>query len=96
MRPAVSLAVNAVGLTYLLFACITFNFPSVYPVTSENMNYTCAAVGVIMFIATITWFTTARKQFSGPEIEGIVDLVAEYRGSDSEELQIGSEKKLSN
>lgn len=73
MKPALSLTLNAIGLTYLLFACITFNFPSVYPVTSENMNYTSAAVGVIMFVATLTWFTTAKKQFSGPEIhiEGI-------------------------
>lgn len=78
MRPAVSLTLNAIGLTYLLFACITFNFPSVYPVTSENMNYTSAAVGVIMFIATLTWFTTAKKQFSGPEIhiEGMADAGA--------------------
>ncbi|KAH7348665.1 amino acid transporter-like protein [Rhexocercosporidium sp. MPI-PUGE-AT-0058] len=76
MSPAVSLTLNAIGLTYLLFACITFNFPSVYPVTSENMNYTSAAVGVIMFIATLTWFTTAKKQFSGPEIhiEGVADV----------------------
>lgn len=93
MKPRVSVAVNAIGLTYLLFACITFNFPSVYPVTSENMNYTSAAVGVIMFIATVTWFTTARKRFSGPEIEGVVDMVRDH-GSDSEEARKG-EKKLS-
>jgi choline transport protein len=72
--------VNFVGLAYLLFACITFNFPSVYPVTSENMNYTSAAIGVIMFIALATW---VRKYFSGPEVEGVRDLV-EGRGGDSE------------
>ncbi len=75
MKPLVSVAVNFIGLTYLLFACITFNFPSVSPVTSENMNYTSAAIGVIMFVAAVTWFTTARKRFSGPEIEGVVDLI---------------------
>jgi amino acid transporter len=75
MKHLVSVAVNFVGLTYLLFACITFNFPSAYLVISENMNYTSAAVGVIMFIAAITWFTTARERFSGPEIEGVVDMV---------------------
>lgn len=93
MKPMVSVAVNFIGLTYLLFACITFNFPSVYPVSSENMNYTSAAVGVIMFIAAVTWFTTARKHFSGPEVEGVVDLVEGHTGSDSEEARIGSEKK---
>ncbi|KAI9639925.1 hypothetical protein NHQ30_011701 [Ciborinia camelliae] len=75
MRPTVSLLVNGVGLAYLLFACITFNFPSVYPVDRENMNYTSAAIGVIMVVAGVTWGTTGRKRFSGPEIE-VVELVA--------------------
>lgn len=85
MKPLVSVAVNFIGLSYLLFACITFNFPSVYPVTSHNMNYTSAAVGVIMFIAAMTWLTTARKRFSGPEVEGVVAIVGGAQGSDSEE-----------
>ena len=93
MKPLVSVLVNAVGLTYLLFACITFNFPSEYPVNSQNMNYTSAAVGVIMFIAALTWFTTARKRFSGPEVEGVVDMVMGVQHvSDSEEIR-ESEKK---
>lgn len=92
MKPLVSVFVNAIGLTYLLFACITFNFPSVYPVTSQNMNYTSAAVGAIMFIAALTWFTTASKRFSGPEVEGVAGLVAGL-GSDSDEIR-GDEKKV--
>lgn len=97
MKPMVSVAVNLAGASYLLFACITFNFPSVYPVTSENMNYTSAAIGVIMFIATLTWFTSARKRFSGPQIEGVLDLVVAQpmRGSDSdgETAAVGMEKR---
>jgi len=54
MKPMVSVAVNFVGLTYLLFECITFNFPSVYPINSENMNYTSEAVGAFKLIAAIT------------------------------------------
>jgi len=77
MKPVVSIATNAVGLAYLTFACITFNFPSVYPVTSENMNYTSAAIGVIMFIAALTWFTSARQRFSGPEVHGIEEFIGE-------------------
>jgi choline transport protein len=83
MKPLVSVTVDFMGLTYLVFACITFNFPFVYPVTSENINYTSAAIGIIMFIVLVTWLTTARKHFSGPEAEGVRDLV-EGRGSDSE------------
>ncbi|KAL1311577.1 hypothetical protein AAFC00_001694 [Neodothiora populina] len=61
-----SLLVNIIGLLYLLFTSITFNFPTVNPVDSENMNYTSAAIGVIMLIAIITWVTTGRKNFAGP------------------------------
>lgn len=58
---------NILGLLYLAFACITFNFPSTYPINASNMNYTCAAVGASVLIAAVTWFTTGSKQFSGPQ-----------------------------
>lgn len=73
-----SLPLNCIGLVYLLFTSITFNFPTLNPVTSEDvslshvqpntqtlrrsallansilqMNYTSAAVGVIMAIALV-------------------------------------------
>jgi choline transport protein len=69
MQSLVSLAVNTIGVMYLLFACITFNFPSVYPVTTSNMNYTSAAIGAVMLMAAATWITSAHKQFSGPELQ---------------------------
>lgn len=60
------------GLVFLLFTSITFNFPTLNPVTSENMNYTSAAVGVIMCIAVLTWVVTGRMRFRGPESGGVV------------------------
>jgi hypothetical protein len=63
---------NILGLLYLAFACITFNFPSTYPISASNMNYTCAAVGVSVLIAAVTWFTTGSKQFSGPQAGGML------------------------
>ncbi|GAB7351499.1 hypothetical protein MBLNU459_g2145t1 [Dothideomycetes sp. NU459] len=66
------LLINAIGLVYLLFTSITFNLPTLSPVDSENMNYTCAAIGAIMLIAAITWFTTGKHQFTGPESGGVV------------------------
>ena len=56
------------ALVYLLFTSITFNFPTLKPVDSENMNYTSAAVGVVMFVALVTWFTSARGSFRCPEL----------------------------
>jgi len=37
------------------------------------MNYTSAAVGVSALIAIITWITTRRKNFTGPQRGGILD-----------------------
>jgi choline transport protein len=39
------------------------------------MNYTSAAVGIIMLLSLITWFTTGRKQFSGPEGGRVMSIV---------------------
>lgn len=58
---------NILGLLYLAFASVTFNFPSVHPVNASNMNYTSAAVGVSVLIAAVTWFTTGSKNFTGPQ-----------------------------
>ena len=74
-----SIPLNVIGLVYLVFTSITFNFPTLSPVTSENMNYNIAAVGGIMLIAVITWFTTGHKQFRGPESGGVVIEGGEIR-----------------
>lgn len=60
---------NGLGLVFLFFASIDFNFPQVGPVTADNMNYCSAAFGVIGLIAVVTWFGGARKTFTGPEIQ---------------------------
>jgi hypothetical protein len=46
-----SLPSNTIGSLFLMFCVITFNFPSIKRVNEENMNYTSAAVGVVMLIA---------------------------------------------
>ena len=67
-----SIPLNVIGVLYLIFTTITFNFPIFSPVTSENMNYTSAAVGAILLIATVTWFTTGRRQYHGPQSGGVI------------------------
>lgn len=62
----ISIGLNILGLLFLLFTSITFNFPTTYPVTHESMNYTSAAIGVIGLISIVTWVTTGRKHFTGP------------------------------
>lgn len=67
------LPLNIIGFLFLVFASVVFNFPTISPVDSENMNYTSAAIGVIMLIAAVTWMTTGRKSFTGPEAGVLID-----------------------
>ncbi|KAJ5916120.1 hypothetical protein N7504_000135 [Penicillium tannophilum] len=87
----VSIALNAIGLVFLLFASITFNFPSTYPVNQESMNYTSAAIGVIALLSLITWITTGKKNFTGP---GAVSFLSGHTtGADVAQPQEVEEKK---
>ncbi|GAB1197992.1 hypothetical protein APSETT444_007298 [Aspergillus pseudonomiae] len=70
---SMSIGLNILGLLFLLFAAITFNFPTNYPVTHESMNYTSAAIGVIALISTVTWMTTGRKHFTGPQAMSVLN-----------------------
>lgn len=62
----VSLTLNTVGFVFLVFAVITFNFPSEAPVDKVSMNYTSAAIGIIALLSILTWITTGYRHFHGP------------------------------
>ncbi|OJD32257.1 gaba permease [Diplodia corticola] len=97
LGPWGGLFANVVGFVYLAFAVITFNFPTVDPVDRENMNYTSAAVGVVMIIAAGTWVTTGRKQYSGPEMEAkgvVVEGVEREAEAETEAEESGGQEKM--
>ncbi|XDG06829.1 hypothetical protein ABKA04_006444 [Annulohypoxylon sp. FPYF3050] len=64
---------NLIGACYLLFAAVTFNFPSAAPIDSENMNYCSAAVGLVTLISAATWVTGGRKNFTMPLLGGSLE-----------------------
>ncbi len=66
-----SIYMNVIGFLFLLFTSITFNFPTVYPVDRDNMNYTSAAVGVIGLISLVTWVAGGKRSFTGPRVVGV-------------------------
>lgn len=68
------LPLNVFGFLFLTFCCITFNFPTLNPVTVENMNYTSAAIGIVMLISLVTWLTTGRKRFTGPDRDHLLGV----------------------
>ncbi|EHY57142.1 hypothetical protein HRR83_002637 [Exophiala dermatitidis] len=67
---------NAVGLVFLLFAGVDFNFPQEGPVSPDNMNYCSAAFGVIGAISLATWVLDGRKNFTGPKTERLEGVPA--------------------
>lgn len=55
--------------------------PNANPVTSQTLNYTPAAVGIVVVWAFGTWFLWARRWFTGP----IRQIMAEEAGIDIED-----------
>ena len=49
---------------------ILFVLPTASPITWHNFNYTIVAVGVVLLYATVFWFVSARKWFTGPRAQG--------------------------
>lgn len=65
-RPVAFIAVAWIG-----FITIIFCLPTTNPVTSQTLNYTVVAVGIIGIFSVGAWLVWARKWFIGPvrEIE---------------------------
>lgn len=58
------------------------------------MNYTSAAVGVVMLVALITWLTTARKSFRCPGLGEEVVLHSAPCVEAEQEAEIVREEKV--
>jgi len=63
------------------FITVVFCLPTANPVTSQTLNYTVVAVGIIAFASLGMWVLWARKWFVGPMRE----IEAERMGIDIEE-----------
>jgi hypothetical protein len=48
------------------FITIVFCLPTANPVTSQSLNYTPVAVGIVTALTLGSWFLWARKWFTGP------------------------------
>ncbi|KAJ7042774.1 amino acid permease, partial [Mycena alexandri] len=87
---ALGWAANIACISWTLFVCVIFSFPTVKPVTKLNMNYASVITVGVMFISLVWYFAGARKHYKGPtsnirdhhlESEGDVP-VYEKKGSD--------------
>ncbi|KIW04598.1 uncharacterized protein PV09_04346 [Verruconis gallopava] len=83
---------NLLGFVFLVFNGTIFNFPTIKPVNSDTMNYTPAAIGVIMLISIITWVTTGHRYFTGPEAGNVIRLVQGVEGENANASAVEGEK----
>jgi amino acid permease (GABA permease) len=62
-----SAAVGWIAIVWVAFICVLFVLPVAGPITAANFNYTIVAVAVVVGGATLWWFASARKWFTGPK-----------------------------
>jgi len=58
-----------IAVAWIGFITVIFCLPTANPVTSQTINYTVVAVGIIAIFSNAVWLLTARKWFVGPRRE---------------------------
>ena len=67
---------RVIAVTWIVISSVLFMLPQVSPITADSFNYAPIALGVVLLIATVWWFATARRRFQGPVSYGSPDEVA--------------------
>ncbi|CAF0983888.1 unnamed protein product [Rotaria sp. Silwood1] len=62
-----SILIGIVSSIWLFITSILMCFPTKYPVTKDNMNYTIVIIGGVALIALIYWIVSARHRYVGPK-----------------------------
>lgn len=66
---------------WICFITIIFCLPTANPVTSQTLNYTVVAVGIIAVFSLTSWIVWAHRWFVGP----VREIEAERQGVDISE-----------
>ncbi len=61
--------IAAAACLWIGFIVVVFCLPTVNPVTSQTINYTVVAVGIITVFALGSWVVWAHRWFTGPSAE---------------------------
>ncbi|KAJ7855017.1 amino acid permease [Mycena olivaceomarginata] len=59
-------AANIACISWTLFVCVIFSFPTLKPVTALNMNYASVITVGVMFLSLVWYFLHAHKHYKGP------------------------------
>jgi len=68
--------VGVVAVAWILLSSLLFMLPQASPITVDSFNYAPIALAVVLIVATVWWFATARRRFQGPVSYGRPDEVA--------------------
>ncbi|KAJ7153535.1 amino acid permease [Mycena crocata] len=79
-------ACNITCITWTLFVCVIFSFPTFRPVTALNMNYASVITVGVMFLSLVWYFAHAHKHYKGPT-SNIRDHAMFQEASASDEKQ---------
>lgn len=67
--------VNIFACVYTAYMAIWLPFPSTFPVTGANMNYSGPLMGFVLLLSVLSWFAWAKKNWLGPNVT-ILDYIA--------------------
>lgn len=62
-----SAPIGWIAIGWVGIICVLFVLPTASPISVATFNYTIVAVAVVLGAATIWWFASARKWFTGPK-----------------------------
>ncbi|OCK78966.1 amino acid transporter [Lepidopterella palustris CBS 459.81] len=60
---------NLLALCYIIFIIVWMPFPTILPVTGNNMNYAGPLVGAVILGALCDWVISGRKRFQVPVVQ---------------------------
>jgi len=79
--------VGLIGVLWICFISIIFCLPTANPVTSQTLNYTPVAVGIIAVFAFGSWLLWAHRWFTGPIRQIEIERGDEGAGGDVEAVK---------
>lgn len=68
--------VARIAVTWIVVSSVLFMLPQGSPIGATSFNYAPVALAVVLLIATVWWFASARRRFQGPVSYGRPDEVA--------------------
>lgn len=64
------------AVAWVVFICVLFVLPQFSPINVDTFNYAPVAVGVVLLFSGGWWLLSARRWFTGPQVQGTPEELA--------------------